>query len=76
MAVKPYRFFIHWTDLIHFVLGLIAGLLKPSYISLVILAVYTIYQTLERESIAETTTDFVEFIIGFLFGETIPSLVV
>jgi hypothetical protein len=76
MAVKARRFFTEWTDILHYILGLIAGLLKPSYISLAILAIYIIYQTLEQESIAETTTDFVEFIIGFLFGETISSLVV
>jgi len=70
---KIRRFFTHITDHWHALLGFAASIhvILPPYGwigSLIILAAFIIYESVQKEDPVTSTQDIVEFIVGWLFG--------
>ena len=62
--------FSHWTDLLHFFLGVVAGVLLDALpiVSLFILCSFVVYQALQREPSLSSVIDCVELLTGFAVG--------
>jgi len=54
------------TDLFHSILGFISGIYPPA--GIIILIIFIIYETLDKEKITETIGDFLEYLLGFVLG--------
>jgi len=67
---KIARLFIYKTDVWHFSLGLLTGLLSPlsSWTAAVIAMIYLLYQHFEREPAYESVKDTVMFLSGLIIA--------
>ncbi|MEM0010788.1 MAG: hypothetical protein QW424_05385 [Candidatus Bathyarchaeia archaeon] len=70
VRAKIRRLFIYKTDLWHFCLGLLAGLIFPfsRWITITIACIYLLYQHLEHEHVYESIKDMVTFLSGLVLA--------
>jgi len=67
--VETFKMSLRWTDAVHFILGVLTRVFKPY--SLMILAVYFVYQATEKEPVIQTLKDFVIYILGYIGGDVL-----
>jgi len=70
MAVeKTFKVSLRWTDAVHFILGVLTRVFRPY--SLVVFAVYFVYQVVEDEPLIQSLKDFVIYMLGYIGGDVL-----
>jgi small-conductance mechanosensitive channel len=64
------RMFNKWYDFWHFLLGFMTFLMFKYFwvFSVLLLVIYLVYQSVEKEPTTQTLRDFLSYILGFIFG--------
>jgi len=67
--VETFKVSLWWTDVVHFILGLLTRVFRPY--SLIVFVVYFVYQVVEDEPLIQSLKDFVIYILGYLAGDVL-----